>query len=219
MEDYEFLDYYKILEIEPEACPEQIKKAYRLLALMYHPDRYKETDNEELYRKAEEKFKLIQVAYRTLSDPQKRAEYDAYYSEVRRQPRYTEYQTEREPYAEYEAQRDTEETYKEEPAEPVSLFPSKTLYFCLGSLLIVLLGYLFLTSPALYTYGFVQIAIGITCMGAGGWRLWSHGTTGSKIAGALFLAPAVIIIGYVALVVIIFIFLLWVVLAIISEAF
>lgn len=60
------MDYYQILGVDKSASPEQIKKAYRKLASQHHPD--KGGDNA--------KFQEIQVAYSTLSDPQKRAEYD-----------------------------------------------------------------------------------------------------------------------------------------------
>lgn len=66
----EYKDYYKTLGVERNATPEEIKKAFRKLALKYHPDRNK--GNKE----AEEKFKDINEANEVLSDPQKRARYD-----------------------------------------------------------------------------------------------------------------------------------------------
>ena len=66
----EFKDYYKILGVEKDATKEEIKKAYRKLALKYHPDR--NPDNKE----AEEKFKEITEANEVLSDPDKRKKYD-----------------------------------------------------------------------------------------------------------------------------------------------
>ncbi|KAI9770146.1 MAG: hypothetical protein M1840_003596 [Geoglossum simile] len=63
-------DYYKILCIEKDASELEIKKAYRKLAITHHPD--KNPDDEE----AADRFKDIQEAYETLSDPQKRQRYD-----------------------------------------------------------------------------------------------------------------------------------------------
>lgn len=64
------MDFYKILNLKKDASQDDIKKAYRKLAMKYHPDR---NQND---KKAEEKFKEIQKAYETLGDPKKRAEYD-----------------------------------------------------------------------------------------------------------------------------------------------
>ncbi len=63
-------DYYKILGISPDATEEEIKRAYRRLALRYHPDRNPEDPH------AEERFKEITEAYGVLIDPLKRAEFD-----------------------------------------------------------------------------------------------------------------------------------------------
>ena len=68
-------DYYKTLGVEKKAEPEDIKKAYRKLALKYHPDR--NPNNQE----AEEKFKKISEAYAVLSDPEKRKQYDNFGSD------------------------------------------------------------------------------------------------------------------------------------------
>jgi len=64
-------DYYEILGISKGASEEDIKKAYRKLALRFHPDKNKEAD-------AEEKFKAIAEAYEVLSDKQKRDAFDLY---------------------------------------------------------------------------------------------------------------------------------------------
>lgn len=64
-------DYYKILEISKTATDDEIKKAYRKLALKYHPDKNKTPE-------AEEKFKLVAEAYEVLSDKKKRDIYDQY---------------------------------------------------------------------------------------------------------------------------------------------
>lgn len=68
----DFKDYYMVLGVEKDATPEQIKKAYRKLAVKYHPD--KNPDNRE----AEEKFKEANEAYEVLSDPEKRKKYDRF---------------------------------------------------------------------------------------------------------------------------------------------
>jgi len=65
-------DYYKILEVHPEASDEVIKKAYQTLAQRYHPDRHSTARKKW----AEEHFKDLSEAYQVLSDPIKRKEYD-----------------------------------------------------------------------------------------------------------------------------------------------
>jgi DnaJ family protein C protein 7 len=68
-------DYYKILGVDRDASERDIKKAYRSLALQYHPDKVQGTEKERAA--AETKFKLIGEAYQILSDPEKKARYDA----------------------------------------------------------------------------------------------------------------------------------------------
>ncbi|KAI8359072.1 dnaJ-like protein subfamily B member 6-like protein [Choanephora cucurbitarum] len=63
------LDYYQILNVPPDSNEQEIKKAYRKLALKYHPDKNSSAD-------ASEKFKAISEAYEILSDPEKRRIYD-----------------------------------------------------------------------------------------------------------------------------------------------
>jgi curved DNA-binding protein len=65
-------DYYAALGVARGASEDEIKKAYRKLALQYHPDRNKGD------KKAEEKFKEISEAYAVLSDQEKRAQYDQF---------------------------------------------------------------------------------------------------------------------------------------------
>jgi molecular chaperone DnaJ len=65
-------DYYKIIGVSRDAAEDEIKKAYRKIAMQYHPDR--NPGNKE----AEEKFKIVSEAYEVLRDPQKREIYDRY---------------------------------------------------------------------------------------------------------------------------------------------
>ena len=65
-------DYYEVLSLSKDASADEIKKAYRKLALQYHPD--KNQDDKQ----AEEKFKEVAEAYAVLSDDQKRAKYDRF---------------------------------------------------------------------------------------------------------------------------------------------
>jgi molecular chaperone DnaJ len=67
-------DYYEVLGLAKNASEDDIKKAYRKLAMKHHPDR----NQGDSGKKAEEKFKEAKEAYEMLSDPQKRAAYDQY---------------------------------------------------------------------------------------------------------------------------------------------
>ena len=65
-------DYYEVLGLSRSASPEEVKKAYRKLALKHHPDK---NQNDKA---SEEKFKEISEAYDMLSDTKKRQMYDQY---------------------------------------------------------------------------------------------------------------------------------------------
>jgi molecular chaperone DnaJ len=65
------MDYYEVLGVGRDASAEDIKKAYRQLAMQYHPDRNAEDD-------AEDRFKEVTAAYEVLRDPEKRERYDRY---------------------------------------------------------------------------------------------------------------------------------------------
>lgn len=65
-------DYYEVLGVDKNATEDEIKKAYRTIAIKYHPDR--NPGNKE----AEEKFKEAAEAYDVLHDPQKRQKYDQF---------------------------------------------------------------------------------------------------------------------------------------------
>jgi DnaJ family protein B protein 4 len=67
------VDYYNILKVSRNASEEDLKKAYKRLAMKWHPDK-----NPASKREAEAKFKQISEAYDVLSDPQKRQIYDVY---------------------------------------------------------------------------------------------------------------------------------------------
>jgi hypothetical protein len=73
--DSDTLDCYEVMQLSPDADPVTISRAYRLLALRYHPDNI-ETGNSEM-------FLRISAAHQILSDPQKRASYDMRRHEVK----------------------------------------------------------------------------------------------------------------------------------------
>ena len=67
-------DYYAILGVDKNASEHEIKKAYKKMAMKYHPDR--NAESEETKKMAEKKFIDVNDAYSVLSDPKKRAMYD-----------------------------------------------------------------------------------------------------------------------------------------------
>ncbi len=68
-------DYYKILEIHPNATQELIKKQFKHLSKKYHPD--KNNGNDERMRISEKMFRDVNEAYKVLSDPQRKKLYDS----------------------------------------------------------------------------------------------------------------------------------------------
>jgi len=74
-------DYYKVLGVNKSASDNEIKKAYRKLALKYHPDQTKGD------KQAEAKFKQVSEAYAVLSDKEKRQQYDTFGSALQRHRR------------------------------------------------------------------------------------------------------------------------------------
>lgn len=81
----EFKDYYKILGVNKDATPDDIRKAYRKLARKYHPDVNKDPE-------AETRFKEIGEAYEVLKDPEKRKLYDQYGADWKAGKQQEEYQ-------------------------------------------------------------------------------------------------------------------------------
>lgn len=73
------IDHYRILEVQPNASPEVIEKAYRALCLKHHPDR----QPAALRREATRKMQQLNSSYAVLSDPAGRRDYDSVY--LRRQ--------------------------------------------------------------------------------------------------------------------------------------
>ena len=70
-------DYYEVLGVQKNATDDELKKAYRKLAIKYHPDRQQGKSDEEK-KAAEEKFKEAAEAYDVLSNKDKRARYDQF---------------------------------------------------------------------------------------------------------------------------------------------
>lgn len=75
-DDEEEVDLYAVLGVEPTSAQENIKKAYRKLALIYHPDKHA-TSAEDAKLAASRKFQQVGFAYAVLSEEKRRAKYDA----------------------------------------------------------------------------------------------------------------------------------------------
>lgn len=75
MTDDRLPDHYEALQISPNADPDTIHRVYRLLAQRFHPDNQQTGDST--------RFRLISEAYRVLSDPEQRAQYDVVHSQLR----------------------------------------------------------------------------------------------------------------------------------------
>lgn len=73
-------DYYEILQIESSATDDEVKRAYRKMALQWHPDK-----NPDKTEEATAQFRLIQEAWNVLGDPQERAYYDRHKSSFLRE--------------------------------------------------------------------------------------------------------------------------------------
>jgi len=117
-----FQNYYKILDIDKTASLIEIKKAYRKLALEYHPDKNEDKDD------AKEKFIKIQEAYEVLKDTEKRKKYDELINQqsTTYNKKYA-YQN----YYGWESEKRSDDFYKytEDFAEPESLFSAFFNYF------------------------------------------------------------------------------------------
>ncbi len=77
MEERDAADYYETLQISPNADPDTVQRVYRLLAQRYHPDNPESGD--------EDRFREVHDAYAVLSDPARRAGYDAGYDALKRE--------------------------------------------------------------------------------------------------------------------------------------
>lgn len=88
----EFIDYYKVLELDKSASAQDIKKAYRKLARKYHPD-LNPNDID-----AHEKFQKINEAHEVLNDPEKRKKYDQYGENWQHADQYEQTRQQQDPY-------------------------------------------------------------------------------------------------------------------------
>jgi DnaJ-class molecular chaperone len=81
MDDPEFngVDYYAVLNVPKDSSQDDVAKAYRKLAQVFHPDKHQD---QELQESAKDAFRKLQEAYEVLSDVQKRQIYDIYGKQV-----------------------------------------------------------------------------------------------------------------------------------------
>ena len=75
-EDHDPRSHYEMLECSKECTKEEMKRSYRKLALRYHPDKLGSQILDEDREKMNAEFLKVQLAYETLSDPQKKLQYD-----------------------------------------------------------------------------------------------------------------------------------------------
>jgi DnaJ-class molecular chaperone len=73
--EHRLADYYRTLQVDPQASKEVIEKAYRALSLKYHPDKVA-AQTEQENRRASDEWLKIRMAYEVLSDESKRTAYD-----------------------------------------------------------------------------------------------------------------------------------------------
>ncbi len=74
-EEDEHASYYAVLNVAKDASQEEIKKAYRTLANVFHPDKHRDANIKD---QAQQAFARLQEAYEVLSDPEQRQIYDIY---------------------------------------------------------------------------------------------------------------------------------------------
>jgi len=133
-------DYYQILGVSRNATEEEIKVAFRKLALKYHPDRNPHN------KSAEEKFKDINEAYSVLSDPDKRKNYDFQFFESYN---YEEYK--KEEYRKNETTENVKDSKNTDTLKRKSIYETKT--FVIGSFIFLTLFMAFVTVANVYGLG------------------------------------------------------------------
>ena len=78
MAENEFIDYYELLQISPNAELETINRVFKMLATRYHPDNPETGDVD--------RFLVLNQAFEVLTDPKRRSDYDTHYAEHRLKP-------------------------------------------------------------------------------------------------------------------------------------